>query len=236
MFPSWFWVAGSLVLLCAVPFLVPIALPLRIAISVAVLVTVAFAWWRTSSRELSYFHGLDLIAKSFLSFDDNLTAIYLPTVLMAMHAAACAFGVMSLGRGRLASEIRWYDLVESFHRRRTKQPLSAVVPRPEGRAPSLLELLQGHGDAVLGSVDVPPSLQPWHRRYLLLYIPRSGTLIYHVGFFLGLFGVAGIASLYFSDPPRMSLHDAAAGGGLSVFIAIASYIAVRRKDAIHRVN
>jgi len=236
MLPSWMWVGGSLVLFFAVPFASSKPLPVRIAISAALLLTIVFAWWRTSSRGLSYFRGLDLIAKSFLSFDDNLTAIYLPFVLEAMHLAAIAFGVISLGRGRLGAQLRWYNLVESFYRRRTKEPLSKIAARPDADLPSLTDLLWGHASAVVESVSVPASQQPWYRRHLLLYAPRSGTVIYHIGFFLGLFGVVGTAAMYLFAPDQARPEDLGYGGAFCAFIAIASYIAVRREDAIHRTG
>jgi len=233
--PRWIFVAASLVILCVVPFLfVSVPLPIRIAIGGALLATIAFTWWRTSSRGLSYFRGLDIIAQSFFSPSDTLNAILLPTLLQAMHVVALAISVTS--RSRLRSQTRWYAFVEGFYYRRTKNGLTEIAPRPDADLPTVRDLVLDDVFSVTEKLLVPPSTQPWYRRHLLLYVPRSGTVIYHIGFFLGIFAIAAVAWAYFAEPSSVSAEDLGETAALFGFIAIGSYIAVRRNDAKHRAS
>lgn len=233
--PRWVFVAASLVVLCVVPLLfVKVPLLIRIAIAAALVATIVFAWWRTSSRGMSYFRGLDIIAESFFTPSDTLNAILLPTLLQGMHVVALAISITS--RSRLRAQTRWYAFVEGFYYRRTKNGLTEIAPRPDADLPTVRDLVLDDVFSVTEKLLVPPSTQPWYRRHLLLYAPRTGTVIYHVGFFLGIFAIAMTTWAYFNDPGSVSAEDLGGTAALFGFIAIGSYIAVRRNDATHRAR
>lgn len=170
----------------------------RIALSAAIASTVALAWWRVSSDRLTYLRGLNIIADSFISPFESLTALYIAWVILLMHLVALSLAFGSFVIGREAAQARWHRFVGGFYERRTKEKMTMAVTRPR-------------------PFIVPDSERPWWQKYLLLYIPNRASWLYHIGFFIGWFGIVSVPVAYFYVE---ELHDdeIALIGGMVIWI------------------
>jgi hypothetical protein len=120
------------VLAIVFPVLLPLAFQEKITdLAIGILMIVAFnlilfTAYATSSRQLSYFRGLDIIAASFMSGCANLTLLYIVPVLFLIQLWALMYSFVATIAGRRFSQHRWILLVNSFYERRTGQRLPAM--------------------------------------------------------------------------------------------------------------
>lgn len=101
----------------------------RLAVGILVVASgnlVLFAAYATSSQQLSYFRGLDIIAASFMSGCANITFLYIIPVLFIMQLLALSYSLVGVLAGRTFSQTRWALLVNSFYERRTGVPHPAL--------------------------------------------------------------------------------------------------------------
>ena len=176
--PAWFQVAISLGVFCAFPFafMSPAHPPVYVA-SGLLASTVLLSWRGVSSRRLGYFEGLRILAEAYTSFDDTLTTLYLPFVIIGLHVASLGILAASPLTGRAVAQERWARIVKALfdhhYGARPEMNFDAVVAARRGEVALLLR--------------PPASRRPWLQRTFLLYAPRDrATAFIHAGFFIGL--------------------------------------------------
>lgn len=124
---SWYAVLGIVF-----PVLLPLAFQEKISnLVIGILMVIAcnlvlFNAYATSSPQLSYFRGLDIIAASFMSGCANITLLYIMPVLFFIQLWALMYSFVAIIAGRQFSQHRWILLVNSFYERRTGDRLPAM--------------------------------------------------------------------------------------------------------------
>lgn len=213
--PDWFWVAVGFGIFCCWPLALPgehwEAVPPLVLLFAG---TVAFARWRVSSARLGYFEGLRIVTRAFVSFNDNLTALYIAPIVIGTHLLGVYFGVRSLFEGRKAGRRRWVAFVRATYDRRYGP---AAVPFEE-----MLAELRKPPEVML---MLPVTRRRWHQRYLLLYLPREGrTFLYHAGFYMSVLLAISFTWLFTTDGVPTELEDEPAFlGGVLLWLALGVY-------------
>jgi Flp pilus assembly protein TadB len=126
--PRKFYVLAFLLLVVLVPALVfspLLLLPvttwlywLLLAMDVFLL---ALVWRRSSSRRLTFFEGLQIIAGTYMSGCGNLTAMYIYPAMFGAYFTALINMIVGLKKGKEYTQQRWIRLVneyEAVHRYR----------------------------------------------------------------------------------------------------------------------
>ncbi len=116
---SWMYAGGFVLLVFGWPLYLVDTVSLSFFIFI-LLVNSSIAinsWYQCSSRELSYFAGLNAISASLMSGCANITLLYLPFILIYVHLKSIYYSVFGLYRGRWNAQRRWQVLVLSFVRR-----------------------------------------------------------------------------------------------------------------------
>jgi hypothetical protein len=84
---------------------------------------------KSSSKDIGFIGGMDLIAGSMMSGCANITILYLPPLMVGVYLIALFHSLVSLRRGRDYSQDRWRSLVESFQKNRMNAPLNPLADR-----------------------------------------------------------------------------------------------------------
>lgn len=89
-------------------------LPILIFILLVNSIIAVNSWYQCSSRELSYFAGLNAISASLMSGCANITLLYLPFVLIFVYLKSIYYSILGLCCGRQYAQWRWQTPVLSF--------------------------------------------------------------------------------------------------------------------------